>query len=207
MYVNLLPPKFIRGLTLRRQAWRWGMGVTLTLVVSGGFVAAQYYGVVAMRHARSVTAFRSKDLYAVKADAERLASEGKAIEAEIAAIEKARPEDRTLALLGIAATSAKKLTGTVHLKNLTTQMAPATTASPGTPPPGGPGKKPMAAAAGVQASNDLVLEGTAEDAAAIAGFIEVLRETGVFTRVDLTATNEAAGATGAARQFRVDCKF
>jgi hypothetical protein len=60
---------------------------------------------------------------------------------------------------------------------------------------------------GEQAPNDFLLEGNADDAAAIAAFIEVLRETGVFTKVDLTATNESPGGNAAARHFRVECKF
>lgn len=209
MYVNLLPPTFIRELALRRQAWRWGWAVALTLLICGGVVGVQYGGVVSARRSQAASAFRSRELHAVKADTKRFVVEGKTIEAAIADLKKARMEDRTLALLGIASTCAKKIgaeksSGKVHLRSLTTQMA-SLAAAPVLPGP--PGKKPASSGAILQAENDLVFEGNADDAAAIASFIESLRETGVFTRVDLTATSEASGSNAAERQFRVDCKF
>jgi hypothetical protein len=208
MHVNLLPQTFLRRLALRRQAWRWGVIVASTAFVSGGFIAAQYSALVAARRAQSVSAVRSKDLHALKADTERLAAEGKTIESAISSIQKAQPEDRTLALLGIASTSAKKLNDKVHLKNIVTLIAPvATVQQSAAPVLGAPGRAPAAPGSTVQTPNDFSLEGTAEDAAAISSFIETLRDTGVFAKVDLTATNEAASSTGAQRHFRIDCKF
>ncbi|HEY2413100.1 MAG TPA: PilN domain-containing protein [Pirellulaceae bacterium] len=208
MHVNLLPQPFLRRLALRRQAWRWGAVVVSTAIVSGGFIAAQYSALAASRRAQSASAIRSKDLHALKADTERLLAEGKTIESAIASIQKAQPEDRTLTLLGIASTSAKKLNGKVHLKNIATQIAPvATVQQAAAPVPGAPGMKSAAPGSTVQTPNDFSLDGTAEDAAAISNFIEALRETGVFAKVDLTATNEASGSTGAQRHFRIDCKF
>lgn len=208
MYVNLLPDTFLRRLMLRRQASRWGLTALLTLVVTGGFVAAKYCGVASARKRQSMTALRSKDLHAIKADTGRLLEDAKTIESSIESLKQAQPEDRTLALLGIASRTAKKLDGKVHLKQLTTQRAPVNTPSQNSPQnPVQPGKKPAPAAAAIHAPNDFLLEGDADDATAIAVFIEALRETGLFARVDLTATNEATGGNTAARHFRVDCKF
>ncbi len=208
MYLNLLPEMFLRRLALRRQFWRWGVIVAATAIVCGGFVAAQFSAVTAARRAQSVTSFRSKDLHALKVDTERLVAEGKTIESAISAIQKSQPEDRTLTLLGIASTTAKKLSGKVHLKNVSTQIAPAaTTQQTSAVAPGTTGKTPAATSSVTQAPNGFSLEGTAEDATAISSFIEVLRETGVFAKVDLTATNEASGTNASQRHFRIDCKF
>jgi hypothetical protein len=209
MYVNLLPDAFLRRLALRRHMWRWGLALTAALLISGSFIGVEYGAVVTARKAQSVTAFRSRDLHAVKSDTERLVLQARQIESTIATLKNARPEDRTLALLAITSTSSKKLDGKVHLKQLTTQMAAATSAPQNAPPiPGPPGKRPTTATTGNEsAPNDFLLEGSADDAAAISAFIEAIRETGVFTRVDLTATNEATGANAAARHFRVECKF
>ncbi len=208
MYVNLLPQRFICRLALRRQARRWGIAVALALVICGGVIAVEYVSLLESRRAQAVTAFRSKELHAVQANTERMLAEAKTIASAIAELNKSRTDDRTLALLGIASASTQKLSGKVLLRSLTTQMAtPA--ATPAAPPvsPGGPAKKSAPNAPETVPEHDLVLEGNADDAAAIASFIEFLRETGVFTRVDLTATSEAAGMSGAQRQFRVDCKF
>jgi hypothetical protein len=208
MHVNLLPQTFLRRLALRRQAWRWGVIVASTAVVVGGFIAAQYSALAAARRAQLASAVRSKDLHVLKAETERLAAEGKTIESAISSIQKAQPENRTLALLGIASTSAKKLNGKVHLKTIVTQIAPvATVPQAAAPVPGAAGKAPATPGPTVQTPNDFSLEGTAEDAAAISSFIETLRETGVFAKVDLTATNEATSSTGAQRHFRIDCRF
>jgi hypothetical protein len=208
MHVNLLPQTFLHRLALRRQTWRWGFVVASTAIVSGGLIAAQFNSVRAARRAQSVTAVRSQELHALKADTERVVTEAKTIESAISAIQKAQPEDRTLALLGIASTSAKKLNGKVHLKNVATQIAPVVAAQQAAAPASGtPGKQPAATTSAAQSPNDFWLEGTADDAAVISNFIEILREAGVFAKVDLTATNEASGATGAQRHFRIDCKF
>ena len=208
MYVNLLPAPFILRLALRRQAVNWGLATGMVVVLCGGWMATQYRGIVAARQSQSASAFRSKDLRAVTADTTRLLAEAKTIESKISVLEKARPQDRTLTLLGIASTSAGKLEGKVHLKNVAMQMASMVAVAQQAPPAAGqPGSKPAPPVAGNQTPNDLILEGNAEDAAAIARFVEALRETGIFARVELTATNESSGASGAARQFRVDCKF
>jgi hypothetical protein len=208
MYVNLLPQTFLRRLALRRQAWRWSAVVASTVVLSGGFIAAQYHALAAARLAQSVTAGRSKNLHAMKADTERLIAEGKSIESAITSILKSQPEERTLALLGIASTSAKKFSGKVHLKSVTTQIASVAAApQPASSVSGLAVKKSDATGATGQTRNDFSLEGTAEDATAISSLIEALRETGVFAKVDLTATNEASGSNGAQRHFRIDCKF
>src|SRR5436305_2562509 len=155
MHVNLLPQTFLRRLALRRQAWRWGVIVASTAFLSGRIMAAQYSALVAARRAQSVSAVRSKDLHALKADTERLAAEGKTIESAISSIQKAQPENRTLALLGIASTSAKKLSGKVHLKTMVTQMAPvATVQQAAAPVPGAAGKAPAAPGPTVQTPND-----------------------------------------------------
>jgi hypothetical protein len=207
MNVNLLPEAFIRRLLLRRQVSRWGFAVGLSIVVCGGVIAAQYRAIIEARQAQSASAFRSQDLHALKTETQRLSAEATTTESAIAALAKARPEDRTLALMGITSTSAKKLDGKVHLKNVTTQIASALAATPNSLPGGAPAKKPVSGPVVGQTLSDLSLEGNADDAASISRFIEALRDTGVFIRVDLTATNEASGGNGAARQFRVDCKF
>jgi hypothetical protein len=208
MHVNLLPQPFRRRLALRRQAGRWAVFIVVALAIGSGFVAKRYHSVCAAHHAQAGTAARSKDLHALKAKTARMLDEANNVEASIALLRESQPEDRTLALLGIAATSAKTLDGKVHLKCLTTQLAPVVGAKQGAPPArGAAGKTTAVVSAKEQSLSDFVLEGTAEDAAAIATFIEVLRGATVFTKVDLTATNEAGSATGAARQFRLDCKF
>jgi hypothetical protein len=208
MHVNLLPQTFLRRLALRRQAFRWGVIVASTVLVGSGFIAAQYSALAAARRAQSDTAIRSKDLHALKTDTEHLVAEAKAIESAITSIQKTQPEDRTLTLLGIASTTAKKLNGKVHLKNVATQIAPVTTMQQASAAvPSAPANKPGSTSSTALTPNDFSLEGTAEDAAAISNFIEALRETGVFAKIDLTATNEANSSTGAQRHFRIDCKF
>ena len=141
------------------------------------------------------------------ADTQRLLAEAKTIESKISALEKSRPEDRTLALLGIASTSARKLEGKVHLKNVTTQMAwVVPTAQQSGPPSGQPGNKPASPAVGRQTPNDVFLEGNAEDAAAIAHFVE-LRGSGVFTSVELTATSETSVRPALGGNFALIASF
>jgi hypothetical protein len=208
MHVNLLPQPLRRRLAVRRQVWRWGIAIIFALAVGSGFVATQYYSVCSARHAKSVTTVRSKGLHTVRTETAQLLTEAKTIETSIASLRQSQPEDRTLALLGIAATSAKTLDGKIHLKSLATQMAPVTmTKQAAAPIPGAAGNKTVAASSKERTPSDFVLEGTADDATAIATFIEALRGTTVFAKVDLTATNEAASSSGAARHFRVDCKF
>jgi hypothetical protein len=161
-----------------------------------------------VRQAQAATALRSKDLHALKAKTAQTLEEAKTIEASIALLRESQPDDRTLSLLGIAAMSAKNLDGKVHLKSVTTQMAPVTAVKhPALPAAGVAGNKAVTTSPKERAPSDFTLEGTAADAAAIAAFIETLRGTTVFTKVDLAAISETAGSTGAARQFRIDCKF
>jgi hypothetical protein len=208
MHVNLLPQPFRRRLAFRRQAWRWGIITILTFAVCAVFVATRYYSVASARKSQAATAIRSKDLHALKAKTAHVSEEARKIETSITLLRESQPEDRTLVLVGIAAASAKHLDDKVHLKSLTTQMAPVITVKQAAAPAvGAAGNKAAVASSKERTPGDFALEGTAEDAAAIAAFIETLRATTVFAKVDLTATNEAAGSTGAARQFRVDCKF
>ena len=207
MYVNLLPMSFLRRLTIRRQAWNWGICVAVTSLLCIVVVAAQYFAVLATQQLQFLTALQSQELHAVQADTQRISSELASLDAVISSLKKTRPDDRTLALLGIASTSAKKATGKVQLKQLMTQTAPTVKSASLPPTPGPPSRNVAESVAPRRAANDFVLEGVADSAAAIASFVDALREAKVFTRVDLTATSETATSGGPTRQFRIDCKF
>jgi hypothetical protein len=53
----------------------------------------------------------------------------------------------------------------------------------------------------------LTLEGTGVDNVAVATFVEALRETEAFTRVELKSTNRSGEDAGAVRQFVVTCEY
>lgn len=208
MHVNLLPASAVCRMTLRRLAWRWSLAAAFIFSAAGAILGVQYAAVVQARQAQAVTAFKSQSLHAIETQIERLTKETKSIEETVAAWKGARPEDRTLALLGIAATSSKQLNGKLHLKQLMTQItASSIPGSAPLPPAAGSASQAAPAPAPGQSANDFVLEGIADDSAVIADFVAALKETGVFSRVDLTASTEAATATQTTRQFRLDCKF
>lgn len=207
MFVNLLPSTYIRHLTYRRQAWKWGAAIGVAVVSSAAVIGGQYLVVQSARSNQAKTALQSKDLHQIQTETDRTKRLCQALQSTISTLQAARPEDHTLALLGIASTSARKSAGKIQLKQLSVQISAAGGNVQPISPVAVPGAKPAAPATSSAATSDLLLDGVAEDAAAIANFVESLRGAGAFGRVDLTATSESATATGTMRQFRVVCQF
>lgn len=69
-----------------------------------------------------------------------------------------------------------------------------------------PGAQAAAAAAGDERSQ-LTLEGVGLDNVSVATFVEALRDTGAFLKVELKSTVRAGGESGAMRQFVVSCEY
>jgi hypothetical protein len=103
-----------------------------------------------------------------------------------------------LAGIALVGRSAAQCEGRVRVNHLLLERQVGETSS---------GRRSAPAAGEATARSLLTLEGTGLDNLAVATFVEALRDTGAFLRVELKSTVRAGNEIGAMRQFVVTCEY
>ena len=205
MFINLLPAntrlKIQFRSMLRRFARIWclaGIGA----VACGLAQAWQYW-----HTAQTLAALeaRCQPLYGLQEQIQKDHQQLKKLEAQRDTLTHLQPPDHFMDLLGVLVQTTRAELGRLHIQRMTLQAA-----QNAAPVAGKSSSRTTASAPAPTAGSTtsiVSLNGQADDDAALARFVSTLRETSVFTRVDLKSSSQVSGGTGTARQYQLECRY
>ena len=203
MHINLLPQPLLWQVMLRIRVRQWvaAWGAVAALALAIGVF--EYFQLSAQRQRLVEAESRCLSLRHVESESNALGERLVALRGQSVLLAALQPEQRGVALLGIVANSAKQTGGRLQLQRLSFQaVEPASKTK--TPEAGS--ASPAGQSAAVELSA-LQIQGAAVDDRAVAQFVEGLRRTSAFERVELKSSSALRTPGGSGRQFQVECRF
>lgn len=196
MHVNLLTAETRRRGLIRRSLFFWGR-IWLSVIVIGSISLYWQYSILKNEWRRIDV--RSKNIEPIRLARERVNELRQGIDAaksQHQLISECLPNDSSLQLLSVLSNCIEGQSGNVHLLNLSlTQRSPSKQDK---------SKPPTQAASPDSALN---LTGIAMDEHTVASLVQHLRESTVFTKIELRSMSQLKLSYGSACQFQIDCNF
>lgn len=200
MHINLLPSAFRRQLLIRRCLTRWRPVWLACFAVSAVYIAASYRTLAKTKTELAVVESQCQPIRLVMAEAGSYDRELKQVQASKSELLALAPKSRALPIVAVVSQAAQSLAGQLQLRRLSFQHA---IEAPQTPDPKAVGNADKRRIE----KGRLSLEALATSDAAVASFIEALRNTKVIHHVELKSSAEASIGGQAGRKFEVYCHF
>jgi hypothetical protein len=199
MRINLLTADLRRKIEARRIMRMWAVLWTLCTLAAGGAFGWQ---LLHWREAQTRVAgleCQCEPLYVLQkklhAAQERLTKTA----AERDQLLKLQPVDNVLNVFAALAHSARSQEGTVQVQRFSLLTS--------IPVPGGAARSKTSDADAAKATSTCSLQGVAFDDAILAQFVAGLRESSVFSGVELKSSSQLAGEGATRRQYQIECRL
>ena len=203
MHVDLLPSNIRVKVQVRTAIRRWARTWAILVAVVGVYCCIPLTTLITARNAQTEIAARSEPLNEIEAeiiDTRRLVAR---LTNEKRELEKLNGVDHTLDLLNVLVQAAKTSNGHIQLQKLGISIAKSKT--PVTPSRRGAPTPPVAASSDAESS--ISLQGVAEGDSTLSTFVDSLRKSNVFKRVDLRSTSQIQSGYLTLQQYQLECRL
>lgn len=205
MHINLLPLPTWRRIQARALLRSW-IGIWLFCGCCLGLVIA--WKLVLLHAARErvgALAGRCRPLYSLLRETEGLELDLVALHAERDALIRLKPRNQVLPLLGVLTRTVRPTAGQLQVQRLSLVVPPRQ--APATKTAGSRAASGRPSAAPTPPRGTLAVHGIAVDDANVAQFVDRLRASGLFERVELKVSTQQGGERSDFRAYQLECRY
>lgn len=200
-YLNLLPDLWLRQMLVRRRLKQWSVVWGLSALMACALWTLEYRSVSTAQRAVGGQERASGPLRAVQIQNVRLRERANQWQSRNTLVTQLERDQQVFRLIGVVSRSSAKCEGRIQVQKLVFSrtlkpVAPSPDKSPKIPAPASPAEVVV-----------MSLDGVAADNLSISQFVVTLRDTGMFSRVDLKSTALGASQTPTARSYLIECTF
>ncbi len=203
MHVDLLPSNIRVKVQVRTAMRRWARTWATLAAAVGVYCCIPLTALITASNAQTKIAARCEPLNKIEAEiigTRRLVAR---LTNEKRELEKLNGVDHTLDLLNVLVQAAKASNGQIQLQKLGISIAK--TKAPVTPSRRGAPSTPVATSPDLESS--ISLQGVAEGDSTLSTFVDSLRQSNVFKRVDLKSTSQIQSGYLTLQQYQLECRL
>ncbi len=196
MFINLLPQKLVIKMLIRRRLRQWAL-IWAALLIAGLLVmSANYRSLKQCQVQLDSYRQRVRPLASLQLQTSDIEKRLKTLHREVEVLETISAPDRSLALLAILGNAAKSPQYKVQIERMS--LASTVNRVATQKPPTEPSHAML---------SSVSLQGIADGDFGLANFVQSLRESNVFSQVELKSSLQYQRENLTGRQFQVECKF
>jgi Tfp pilus assembly protein PilN len=203
MHVDLLPSSIRNKVQLRAALRRWSRTWAVLVAVCIAYCCIPTTALITARHSQEEIASRCEPLKLTESEIATLQGLLASLTTEKRELEKLKSVDHTLDLLNVLVQAAKSSGGQIQLQKLGITITKAKTEN-------GASRRDKASSQTGQATDaesSISLHGVADGESALSQFVESLRQSNVFNRVDLRSTSQFQSGDLKLQQYQLDCRL
>lgn len=199
--MNLVPPAFQRKLLVRKRIRQWFVPSAVALMASLTAVGEVGYRLRNLSLSAAALEERLRPMNEMSQDNDLIASRLKNLVGHESVLHEIVGVQRPVSLLAVISQSAGRTESRLQILKLTVQQTLAEK-----PVDRKPGGNAAATVARRDVTTEITITGVALDDAAVAAFVQSLKESQAFAAVELKSTVGTVIADVAARQYDVSCR-
>ncbi len=196
MHINLLPRKLVIGMLLRRRLRQWAVAWAMVLTIGLLVLASHYRSIRRSQKELDTLAKRVNPLEQLQMQTVGFDSQQAVLQREIGVLESICVPDRSLVLLTILGRAAKWPDRRIQIEKLSLVSTENEQSI----------EKKFEATSLKRISN-VSLQGIADGDVGLASYVERLRDSNVFSQVELKSSLQYRADDSLGRQFQIECKF
>jgi Tfp pilus assembly protein PilN len=192
--MNLVPLAFQRKLLIRRRMRQWFIPCAIALIASLSACAEVGYRLSVLSRQSAALESQLGPMKAMSKENDQISARLSNLIGHESVLHEVVGVQRPLTLLAMISQSAERTNGRLQVKRLTVQQTAVDKPDP---------KVKTARPASV---TEITLSGVALDDAAVATFVQALKDSSIFTTVELKSTVGVMLSDTSARQYDVTCR-